>query len=354
MAMTYVTGKNTYTTMRELEEFINSFKLPNIRIMASPLTDDITIFNTDYNTSQRITRYALEDAADPKVIILEAISNLMAVPLDQLGDIIKDAMNPKPAPISGVVYTTNSTGPIWVSGGGGGAGALGAPYIDPFSFSESYNMDGTVMGDNIEAKKNDVLRSTLFDSTERKVIETAKNHVKHMWKNMRTITESNAIRYDRGFNLDRIVIAGGCFVSLLDGSSVNDFDVFLLSDGHNRELLKKLADECTEFRPEEVRIGNSNYMNNEHIEQTLMFKNSKFQYITTDYKTREELVKHFDFKHCCISYDFSTDKLYITRETYDLIKQKMLIPNNSKKTPAGWRYEKFLNRGWRKPEISFI
>jgi hypothetical protein len=87
-------------------------------------------------------------------------------------------------------------------------------------------------------------------------------------------------------------------------------------------------------------------MNNKQIEQTVFFKKTGVQYITTKYKTREELVKHFDFKHCCVSYDFSKDKLYITREVYDLIKAKKLV-QNSNRIPAEWRFEKFKERGWK-------
>jgi hypothetical protein len=95
-------------------------------------------------------------------------------------------------------------------------------------------------------------------------------------------------------------------------------------------------------------------MDNDKIQQTVMFKDSKMQYITTKYKTREELVQHFDFKHCCVSYDIVADKLFITRETYDLIKSKTLVPNAGGRVPAPWRYEKFLERGWSKQEIMFI
>jgi hypothetical protein len=93
-------------------------------------------------------------------------------------------------------------------------------------------------------------------------------------------------------------------------------------------------------------------MNNDQIEQTIFFKHSKFQYITTKYKTREELINHFDFRHCCVSYDFATDKLYITREVYDLIKSKRLVQNGIRR-PALWRYEKFHHRGW-KEEIALV
>jgi hypothetical protein len=111
MALTYVTGKNNYTTMRDLGQWIQSLNLPNIHFMNSAMTDDLTIVNTYNKNSQRITRYALEDAADPHEVILEAISNIMAVPIDKLGDIIREAANPKP-----MTYTTDNTSSSWSDG----------------------------------------------------------------------------------------------------------------------------------------------------------------------------------------------------------------------------------------------
>jgi hypothetical protein len=99
-------------------------------------------------------------------------------------------------------------------------------------------------------------------------------------------------------------------------------------------------------RSGDVRVGDSNYMQNDKIEKTVFVQNSRIQYINTKYKTREELIKHFDFKHCCVSYDPLNDKLFITREVYDLIKAKKLVQNNDT-APAYWRYEKFWQRGWK-------
>jgi hypothetical protein len=47
-----------------------------------------------------------------------------------------------------------------------------------------------------------------------------------------------------------------------------------------------------------------------------------------------------------VSYDYKIDRLFITRETFDLIKSKTLEPNTDKE-PDQWRYEKFEGRGWK-------
>jgi len=149
-------------------------------------------------------------------------------------------------------------------------------------------------------------------------------------------------------NREKVVIAGGCFASVINAEPVKDYDVFILEDQCNRDITHMMKE--VHRRDSNVRVGSKDYMNNENIEHTLFFHDNKIQYITTSFKTREELIKHFDFRHCCVSYDFATDKLYITREVYDLIRTKTLAKNTDK-MPAQWRYEKFVNeRGWKAKE----
>ena len=81
---------------------------------------------------------------------------------------------------------------------------------------------------------------------------------------------------------------------------------------------------------------------------------TKAQYILTTYKTREELLAHFDYKHCKVSYVPENDKLYINRETFDCIKTKTLKWNNKQlDNPRQiYRKNKLLNTGWV-PETPF-
>jgi hypothetical protein len=166
-----------------------------------------------------------------------------------------------------------------------------------------------------------------------------KRHIWDAWQGKRGIEEQQT------WNRDRMVIAGGCFTSMITGDTLKDYDVFLLDDDHNRRIAEYMATKHRER--DDIRIGGSNYMDNSKIEQTIFFKKSKFQYITTKYKTREELLEHFDFKHCRVSYDLMTEKLFITRETMDLILNKELDPSRPDDLPNPWRYDKFYNRGWK-------
>jgi hypothetical protein len=204
------------------------------------------------------------------------------------------------------------------SGGAGGVGAIG-------STGRLYYMD-----DPHEIN----LKTKLFSYTEQVLIADVKDSIrKHFIENV------DATK----FNMEKVVVAGGCFASMLNREPVNDYDVFMLDDDSNRMTVESIS---VFPRSGDVRVGDSNYMQNDKIEKTVFVKNSRIQYINTKYKTREELIKHFDFKHCCVSYDPLNDKLFITREVYDLIKAKKLM-QNSDMIPVYWRYEKFWQRGWK-------
>src|SRR5690606_17584882 len=47
-----------------------------------------------------------------------------------------------------------------------------------------------------------------------------------------------------------------------------------------------------------------------------------FQFILTKYKTREELISDFDFKHCCMSYTPHNDRLFISKNAYECVLNK--------------------------------
>jgi hypothetical protein len=149
---------------------------------------------------------------------------------------------------------------------------------------------------------------------------------------------------------DRFVIAGGCFTSILLNENVNDFDLFLL--GYDEDLLKdshiaKQLDEKENREPGRFyTFDHANYTKNPNILKTYLDTHSRIQYIFTKYKTRKELVGHFDFVHCGISYDLGEDKLYITREAYDVNMLKKLIVSKSAPFISQSRIEKFKRRGF--------
>jgi hypothetical protein len=250
---------------------------------------------------------------------------------------------------------TRAGGTYIMPSNGGGTPGLGTYTISsggstnlPYNvnFPAPWNVPPPVYVDDYyrQQKEQAELAKKLFSANERALFQNMKRQIWDAWQRQRGIEEQQT------WNRDRMVIAGGCFTSMITGETLKDYDVFLLDDEHNARIMEYME---TKYRDrEDVRIcSDTGYMNNDRIKKTMFFKQSKCQYILTDFKTREELINSFDFKHCRVSYDLMTEKLYITRETMDAIINKTLAPNTDK-TPEYWRYEKFWQRGW-KSEIAF-
>ena len=217
-------------------------------------------------------------------------------------------------------------------------GAVGSTYNpSPVSAQRAhYDPTGLLSDGHSDEGKAWALKNKLFDNNEQVHISNIKRKIhKHIFNHLNPFS----------FNMEKVVIAGGCFASLINDEEIRDIDVFMLENEANHLVVKNIID--MESRdPSKVTVGNNEYMDNEKIVETISCHASKIQLITTKYKTREELIDHFDFKHCCISYDYSTNKLFLSREAFDLCKRKMLVANKNK-TPAYWRYEKFWKRGWK-------
>ena len=349
------------TTFDQLISSINAMNIPDLRVERDYASDNIVLTNTKRAQRTVVGRIEIENSNSPYSVIASAIETVM----------------PNTTPVTAV-----NTGAIGASSGGGaGFGSVIKSAMQNHSII-GYNPNGTIMHDmpELEAEleekekqlQRDLVRNRLFTEAERYELSEVKHKVVTMFKNR--LAEEMSIP----FKLNKMIIAGGCFTSLINNEPINDIDVFLLDDDFNRNLAEGMAKSYESEEPvpilpitkmpvnpsgantvtghislspkkhhnNYVRIGNSNYMNNDKIERTIFFKHSRMQYITTKYKTREELISHFDFKHCCVSYDFATEKLYITREVYDLIKSKKLV-QNSDRIPAQWRFEKFQERGWK-------
>jgi len=329
MAITYVTGKNSYTTMRDLGQFIRSLKLPNIVFATSPLTDDLTIVNTDNKNAQRITRYALEDAKDPYEVILEAISNIMAVPIDKLGDIIREAANPG---IGGIVFP-GAQGAGW-GGGSGGSGTIQTTYSP--MISSTGHVGYTPLSD-----EEILARDKTFGPYEQALITTAKQNLKQKY----WMYIPSELMYSK-----HIVIAGGCWTSLFHGDTPRDIDVFILNDKKTKDMVHTHIQQVKFKNPssEIIKEGSSNYMDNDSIEYTAFDTITKLQFITTKYPTRQKLVEHFDMVHCCVSYTPWDDKLYISRDVYDTIMKKEIRSNQSgvMELVKPYRITRMQERGW--------
>lgn len=148
-----------------------------------------------------------------------------------------------------------------------------------------------------------------------------------------------------------LVVAGGAFPDWFHSTrnGPKDIDVFVLHDetaknklraylGSNGFVLKS-TDYLKQTNPGAT-----------HVQEVWegIPDGRKYQFIFTDYLSREELIKEFDYKHCMVSYDVGKNIIYTTRSIYNAIANKQLIVNNENRV-VEWRRNKFLQRGYTAP-----
>jgi hypothetical protein len=148
-----------------------------------------------------------------------------------------------------------------------------------------------------------------------------------------------------------LVVSGGAFPDWFHGKDPKDIDVFVLHDDTAKNKLRsylggrgfvlKSIDYLKQTNPGATHVQ-------EIWEGTSHPNGRKYQFIFTDYWSREELIKGFDYKHCMVSYDVGKNQIYTTRQIYDAIANKHLIVNNQNRV-AEWRRTKFLDRGYTVP-----
>lgn len=139
------------------------------------------------------------------------------------------------------------------------------------------------------------------------------------------------------------VYAGGAFASQWWHEQPKDIDFFILDNPSATLWFETFLIKAGSHAPT-VTVHDIRYMKNKHIKKVATDHLTKIQYIFTDYKTREELMASFDYAHTKVSY--YKDDLYITKATYDSIRDKKLVVTNQE----NWypqREEKFLKRGWK-------
>jgi len=208
----------------------------------------------------------------------------------------------------------------------------------------------------------------MFSDNEKYDIEESKRAIKSLIKTRNLLS---------GLYGNNVVIAGGFFTNVLKNIKFKDIDIFVLNNdvgvyNHLTEGFKKqsereeaakkaMADAYNPITPinsifddvpfadtEWSRSEMMSYMHNTNIVDVINNHRTQAQYILTKYQTREELLAHFDYKHCKVSYDPLEDKLYINRETFDCIKNKVLKWNHKQLEHPNqiYRKNKFLNEGW--------
>jgi hypothetical protein len=151
--------------------------------------------------------------------------------------------------------------------------------------------------------------------------------------------------------LEHGVITGGSISSLFHNTTPNDWDVYLDAEDALAEFNKMIGDNGPVNRM--IAMANPNYRQFETTDGKMITENAVtfqngIQVIT---KTTAELARaHFDFIHCMPYYALSEKKFYISREQFDSIKNKKIIPNkNFRGRVLVARVHKYKERGWVGP-----
>jgi hypothetical protein len=208
----------------------------------------------------------------------------------------------------------------------------------------------------------------MFNANESFSIENAKAEIQSLIKSRNLLS---------GLYGHNVVIAGGFFTNVLQNNKFKDIDIFVLNNdyvvyNHLTEGFKKQSERQEKERErvlrgdllsvtpinsifQDVPLADTEwsrsemmaYMHNKEIVDVINNHKTDAQYILTKYQTREELLAHFDYKHCKVSYVPVEEKLYINRETYDCIQNKILKINNDQKSKNHqYRLSNFLAKGW--------
>lgn len=185
----------------------------------------------------------------------------------------------------------------------------------------------------------------MFNASEAAAIYRIKMTAKEYWLNILSTHNDFA-----ALKPETIVIAGGCFTSLLHNEHPKDIDIFVLDDLEAVSAARHLLDDSG-HTDNDPHYDKSASKINENIVNVCNQKvgNLRHQWIFTRYKTRQELINHFDFAHTKVSYDPIADKLYLSLDTYRAIMNKHLIKNGNN-IVASWRFDKFTKKGWKIPD----
>lgn len=150
-----------------------------------------------------------------------------------------------------------------------------------------------------------------------------------------------------------VILAGGVYTNWHHREGIKDIDVFILKDGHEAAILSYLKSKVGNlFDPNAFKNASDYKRDNSNIEQVYnamsILPRVLYQFIFTKYKTREELISHFDFLHCTPNYYDSN--LYVRKDAFEAIRDKRLVVHN-KDNQVEWRRHKFLtHRGFTEHE----
>ena len=140
-------------------------------------------------------------------------------------------------------------------------------------------------------------------------------------------------------------VSGGCVASLLQQDMPKDIDIWCRSEDVMAQTIKWYE----KIQPHRIAIADGKYRD-VAVGQKLITENAvtltdKIQLIRRQSGSVKDIIDTFDYVHCKPYYDLMDDKLYISKEQYDLCTKKKLKVNNPLAVKQ-YRTEKFLSRGY--------
>lgn len=153
-----------------------------------------------------------------------------------------------------------------------------------------------------------------------------------------------------------VFVSGGAIASILQKEKPKDIDIYF----NHQPVAIILINWIKSNRPEFIDTVDEKYSETVGVDgklittnaTTLLLSNSvlndnvKIQLITRQYGSVEDITSSFDFIHCCTSFKFDDNKLYISPKQYDCIIRKILLINNHNSL-TDKRIRKFTDRGYR-------
>jgi hypothetical protein len=181
-----------------------------------------------------------------------------------------------------------------------------------------------------------------FTDTEMATIIAAKATIRLKMEYLKKIIP--AIHYDDMF------LSGGAIASLIQGVEPKDWDVYFTNTTAQHIVtgifnMNEYSDEVAVIDEKYRQVTSSN---DKCITENAMTLKNNIQLITKHNGTPDEIRETFDFVHCKPYYHFGHDRLFISKEQYDLCYNKKLKINNMKSLTT-WRQSKFEQRGYTWP-----
>lgn len=140
------------------------------------------------------------------------------------------------------------------------------------------------------------------------------------------------------------VVSGGVFTSILQGTDINDIDLWCKDKVGLSVLPERLK---LVYNGSEQPMIEAKYMDQfvagKIVTSNAITLDNKLQFITL--AKFEDAKKSFDYLHCTPSYDIKSDLLFISKKQMSCILNKTLIINNPY-TVTERRTKKFTDKGW--------